>query len=152
MKKILWLVPLFLLSSPLCADHGMNQESLERIVKATADQAKGEKGVVEFEFKTVRMYLISDPNHNRMRIVAPVAKYETLTRVQIDALLESNYHKALDARYAVSKGVLYSAYIHTLAELHEGQVRSAVHQVANLALSFGNDYSSGKLKFEGQSE
>ena len=95
------------------------------------------------------MYLISDTQHNRMRIVAPITNYSDLTREQLDAVLESNYHKALDARYAVSKDVLFSAYIHPLSEMHERQVRDAVRQVANLALTFGTDYSSGDLSFDG---
>lgn len=149
MKKMLPLVFALLLPGMLHADHGMSQAELERVIKAMADSSRGERGVVEFDYQDVRMYVISDVQHDRMRIVAPVAEYQKLTREQIDAVLESNYHKALDARYAVSEGVLYSAYIHPLAELNERQIRSAVQQVANLALTFGADYSSGELSFGG---
>jgi hypothetical protein len=72
-----------------------------------------------------------------------------LTRQHLDAALESNFHKALDARYATSKGVLYSAYMHRLSELSELQLISAVEQVANLALTFGGEYSSGTLVYGG---
>ena len=147
MKRLLLLTSLLLLANVAFANHGMSQASLERIIKAMADSSRGEQGVVEFDFNNVRMYVISDVKHNRMRIVAPVAEYAKLTRAQLDAILVSNYHMALDARYAVSEGVLYSAYIHPLAELNEGQIRSAVRQVSNLALSFGTDYSSGELTF-----
>ncbi len=147
MKRPILFISLLVLASAALADHGMSQAALERIIKAMADSSRGERGVVEFDFNNVRMYVISDRQHNRMRIVAPVAEYAKLTREELDAILVSNYHKSLDARYAVSEGVLYSAYIHPLAELNEGQVRSAVRQVSNLALSFGTDYSSGELSF-----
>lgn len=150
MKRLLLLTSLLLLANAALADHGMSQASLERIIKAMADTSRGEQGAVEFDFNNVRMYVISDVKHNRMRIVAPVAEYAKLTREQRDAVLVSNYHKSLDARYAVSEGVLYSAYIHPLAELNEGQIRSAVRQVSNLALSFGTDYSSGELTFSNE--
>lgn len=149
MKRLLLLTSLICFAGQALAGHGMSQESLERIIKAMADSSRGEQGVVEFDFNNLRMYVISDVKHNRMRIVAPVAEYAKLTSTQRDAILVSNYHKSLDARYAVSEGVLYSAYIHPLAELNESQVRSAVRQVSNLALSFGSDYSSGELTFNG---
>ena len=120
---------------------------MEKIVKSMALNSKGEKGVVQFSYNKISMYLISDVKHDRMRVIAPIAEYKKLSREHLDAMLESNYHKSLDARYAVSDGVLYSAYIHPLSMLSEQQLRSAVQQVANLAKSFGNEYSSGSLTF-----
>ena len=149
MKRLLLLVSLSMLTSPAFASHGMSQAALETLVRAMADSSRGGQGVIEFDFNNVRMYLISDVEHNRMRIVAPVAEFASLTSAQLDAVLVSSYHGSLDARYAVSEGVLYSAYIHSLAELNEGQVRSAVRQVSSLALSFSTEYSSGALAFNG---
>ena len=59
----------------------------------------------------------------------------------------SNFHLALDARYAIAKGVLYAAYIHPLKELTEQQLQSAVIQVSTLRLTFGTTYTSGALTF-----
>jgi len=125
----------------------MNQAAMENIVKQMALESAGEKGVVEFNYHQVKMYLISDTKHNRMRIIAPITEYDKLERTQIDLMLESNFHSSLDARYAVSKGILYSAYIHPLSALSQDQLESAVKQVANLALTFGNGYTSGTLEF-----
>ena len=127
----------------------MNQKSMEHIAKGMAQNSKGENGFVEFSYSNVTLYLISDVEHDRMRIIAPIADYNKLTRQHLDAALESNFHKALDARYATSKGVLYSAYMHRLSELSESQLISAVEQVANLALTFGGEYSSGTLVYGG---
>jgi hypothetical protein len=52
--------------------------------------------------------------------------------------------------YAVSEGVLYSAYIHPLSELSESQLTSAIEQVANLAITFGYEYTSGTLEYGGK--
>ena len=141
------------LATATCAAHAdskMTQSSLEKIVKSIASVSKGKNGVVAFRYKNVNLYLISDVRYNRMRIVAPIVKYSTLNRKQLDAVLYSNFHQSLDARYAVSNGILYSAYIHPLSDLSASQVRSAVKQVTNLAVSFGGTYSSGVLKFGGQ--
>ena len=149
MKAI--IVILVMLTSSLCwGQNSMDQANMEKIVKTMASQSKGDKGVVEFEYNNVAMYLISDPNHDRMRIVAPIKEYRKITRKQLDAAMESNYHLALDARYAVSDGVLFSVYIHPLSELSNKQLRSAVEQVSILALSFGTEYTSGVLNFGGK--
>lgn len=85
-----------------------------------------------------------------MRIIAPIARYQDLTREQLDTALAANFHRALDARYALSNGIMYSVYIHPLSSLDEVQLRSAIFQVSNLALSFGRDYTSGVLDFGAQ--
>jgi hypothetical protein len=134
-----------------CGEGNMNQSRLENIVKEMAEQSKGEAGMVEFRYQGMNMYLISDVNHDRMRIITPVADYPALSRDQIDRSLEANFHTALDARYAVSNDVLYAAYIHPLSELSGAQIKSAVAQVFSLAATFGGDYSSGLLRYGGGS-
>ena len=53
------------------------------------------------------------------------------------------------ARYALSKGVLYAAYIHPLSKLDEEQIESAVNQEFALKVTFGGDYSGGVLNLDG---
>lgn len=147
MKKVILLFIFVLHSSVVVGDEIMNQHMMEEIVKKSAQDAKGKNGLVEFIFKDVRMYLISDTDHDRMRIISPVIEYKNVTKKQLDAIMVSNFHTALDARYGVREGVLYSAYVHPLSTLSEEQIKSALTQVANLALSFGSDYSSGLLMY-----
>jgi hypothetical protein len=61
--------------------------------------------------------------------------------------MESNFHKALDARYAESNDILYSAFIHPLSALSETELIKALDQVATLALTFGTSYTSGELTY-----
>lgn len=150
MKKLFLLLASLLFSTLTFAGSDTDQVFLEKTVKAMAIKSEGEKGVVEFSYNDINMHLISDVKHDRMRIITPVAEYGKLTLKHLKALLESNFHRSLDARYAVSKGVLYSAYIHPLSGLSESQIKSAVKQVANLAATFGGDYSSGELSYGGQ--
>ena len=150
MKNLLLVIPFMFFSGVSSGESNMSQESLEKIVKGMALSSIGKNGVVEFSYNNIKMYLISDIKHNRMRIISPVAEYKKLTRQHLDAVLESNFHKSLDARYALSDGVLYSAFIHPLSELSEFQIKSAIQQVANLAATFGKDYSSGSLTYSGK--
>ncbi len=147
MKKLVLVLLFALHSSVVLSDDTMNQDTMEKVVKDISENAEGEKGLVEFEFNDVKMYLISDVAHDRMRIISTITEYKDVTKEQLDAMMVSNFHTSLDARYGVSHGILYSAYIHPLSSLTEEQIKSAVTQVANLALSFGSEYSSGLLRY-----
>ena len=148
MNKITIIAYLLLFSGLAAADSMMNQVAMENIVKEMAQKSKGKQGFVEFSYRNVKMYLISDAKHNRMRIISPIVKYKDMLPHDIESVLESNFHKSLDARYAISKGVLYSAYIHPLSALRKYEITSAVNQVANLVLSFGKEYTSGTLTYK----
>lgn len=127
----------------------MTQEQLETIVKDFADNTRGGGGTIEFVYNKVPMAMLSNAEFDRMRIIAPIIRYGELSRPEIDAALAANFHRALDARYALSDGVLYSVYIHPLSSMNEVQLRSAIFQVSNLALTFGEQFSSGVLDFGG---
>jgi hypothetical protein len=64
-------------------------------------------------------------------------------------MLQANFDTALDARYSVAKGVLWSLYLHPLESLSDEQFLASLGQVVNLAASFGTSYSSGGLSFGG---
>jgi len=151
MRTLLFLF--FMLSATVVfAGDLMNQARMEALVKVNASKHRGEGGVVKFEYHGVRMAVISDATHDRMRIIAPIKKYAGTSQEQIDNMMVANFHSALDARYAVSQGILYSAFIHPLSTLDEGMLKSAMDQVANLAMSFGSEYTSGSLVFGGRSQ
>lgn len=108
----------------------------------------GKKGLVEFDYQGLVMMLISDVSHDRMRIIALIKNFSKGREKQKNAMLEANFHTALDARYAVREGVLYAAFIHPLSSLSEKQLTSALHQVLTLALTFSGTYTSGSLTFK----
>lgn len=130
----------------------MDQATLEKIIIEHSTSHSGKGGVVEFEFLDINLAVISDKSHDRMRIITPITRYSDMTTGQIDAVMLANFHSALDARYAVSDGLLYSVFIHPMSSLNEGAIVDAMNQVANLALSFGSAYSSGKLLYGESSE
>ncbi len=129
---------------------GMSQEALADLIRAIDPEATGPPGGLEFTHNRVKMACISDPTHGRMRIIAAVRAVSDLSGTQVAAVLEANFRSALDARYGTSQGIVYAAFIHPLAPLSPREVRSAVHQVANLVHTFGSTYSSGELIFNEQ--
>ena len=147
--KVLLIAGVFLLSTTVVSANVMTQDEMEKIVIAKVEVIKHKKGYVLFTYKKVKIALISDVKHNRMRLIAPITGYPTLTPAITKAIMESNFHLALDARYAVSHDVLYSAFIHPLSSLTKKELVSALNQVTTLTLTFGSSYSSGELKFKG---
>lgn len=134
---------------PPAEARAMTQARLEAVLRSLAPGAEGVPGALAFAVESVRIECISDVRHDRMRLVAAIAPISELTAEQVGRILEANFHTALDARYATSRGYLYAAFIHPLGPLTEAELRSAVSQVSNLARSFGTSYSSGALVFGG---
>lgn len=130
----------------------MNQEKLEKIIKDKAGTSEGANGQVLFTYDEIPMALLSDTNYDRMRIIAPIVKQEEVTQEQMYAVLDANFHSALDARYATSNGILYATFIHPLSPLTQDQVESALRQVAALVHNFGTSYSSGELIYGQEQE
>ncbi|MEM9448268.1 MAG: hypothetical protein AAGA75_07015 [Cyanobacteria bacterium P01_E01_bin.6] len=127
----------------------MTVERLDTILRENAESLEID---IEFENGQWRLtqgdrsiLVLVNEEFDRMRIVAPITSVENLTLVQQQNMLLANFHTALDARYAISNGLIVSAFIHPLSSLQERDLQSALSQVASLAATFGTTYSSGDL-------
>ncbi len=146
MKKLLFLLlilPFFSFSQD------MNNEKLQKIYTSVSDSIQGQTGGWQFYIKTVPMMSITDVNHNRMRIISPISDSKSVSDDLLKAALVANFHTALDVKYAVSDGVLWSVFIHPLKELSDDQVKDAVSQVYYANVNFGTTFASTSLTFPG---
>ena len=125
----------------------MNNQGLDDIIRRTCNITAGGLGHWKFEINDVGFMCMTDEHYNRMRIISPIIKVDDIGAQEMRECMEANFHTALDARYAVSDGVLWAAFIHPLRELTEAQVMDAISQVHSCAKSFGSTYSSGNLIF-----
>lgn len=129
------------------AQEPMNQQRLHEIIAANGSNVRVEGSMAVFQFGGVPLLCISDPNADRMRIIAPVKRVDEATPQEILAAMRANFHTALDVRYAISEGVIFAAFIHPLSPLSAEQVASAIRQVASARETFGDSYSGGTLLF-----
>lgn len=106
-------------------------------------------GAWQFRVSNRVVIIITDTENNRMRILSPVAQVETLPEGALQRLLQANFDTALDARYAIARGVVWATFIHPLAALHDRQFISAIGQTVNLVETFGTTFSSGAMSFGG---
>lgn len=136
-----------LLSGKAFAQEKMSLSDLKEIIGAVAEVEEVGENYMQFLFKNVRLVLIADESADRMRLITPIVKVDKMEAQDLYIVMESNYHQALDARYATSNGILYSVFIHPLSPLDETQLMSALRQVATLAITYGSHYTSGELNF-----
>ncbi|MDR4470137.1 MAG: YbjN domain-containing protein [Nitrospira sp.] len=125
----------------------MTIQMLQGLLKDVVQDLKGESGQWRFTYGEVDMAILTSVAHDRMRIIAPVGPEADVTDQQRQRMLAANFHSALDARYAMSNGMIYAAYLHPLSPLQRDEVFSALHQVAQLVKTFGTTYSSSGLSF-----
>ena len=130
----------------------MNNDKLNSIFHSLSDNVQGQNGHWKFIINELIFICLTDQLHNRMRIIAPIVKLVEVTDEQLSKCMEANFHSTLDARYAISDEVLWSAFIHPLQELTDEQVNSAIRQVYSSVRSFGTSYSSGTLSFRTRDE
>ncbi len=132
----------------LQASHMTNQR-LDDLIRQSSNSVTGAPGYWQFKISGRDVLAITDTNHNRMRIMSPVATQDQLDRDELIRLLEANFASALDAKYALREQTLWSVFTHPLAELRDEQFLNCPAQVANLADNFGQSYASSNLTFGG---
>jgi hypothetical protein len=125
----------------------MDIARLEELLQGLAIELQGGDGVWEFVHGGVQMACVTDRQWDRMRVIAPICDADDIDEAIKTTMLEANFHTALDGRYAISDGVVFACFIHPLSSLSEADFEAAVTQVASLAATFGEEYSSGTLVF-----
>ncbi|MFQ5670498.1 MAG: hypothetical protein ACE5HD_08280 [Acidobacteriota bacterium] len=112
----------------------------------------GGDGRWAFEYEGVQMLMISDEPHDRMRIIAPVVEAGDLPEKTLRVLMEANFDRALDAKYAIYRDTVWSTYVHPLGALTRGEFGSALRQVATLRKTYGGSFTSTDLVFGNSGE
>jgi len=127
----------------------MTLDHMDEIVRRLDENAVREGGMWNFKVADVPVMIVTDEKNDRMRVMVAIRKAGELDSAELMRLLQADFDSALDARYAVAHEILWSAYIHPLAALHDRQFISAIGQTVNLALTYGTSYTSGALVFGG---
>ena len=135
------------IEEPTTPGLGMTVAVMDRLLRSATPTIEREGNAWALEYIGTPVLVVADPTANRMRIVSPVIAADAVTEDQWVAIHLANFHTALDARYAVSGGVLYSLFLHPLGSLTEADLRSALSQVVVLSRTFGATYNSTDMTF-----
>jgi len=128
---------------------GMTNNRIDELVRKIDKNTKGKPGFWQFTVENMMVTIVTDEKADRMRIIIPVIEAKELDEKMMRRLLQANFDSALDARYSIARGVLWSAYIHPLSTLDDQTLLSAIGQVVNLTATYGSSFSSGALMFNG---
>ena len=129
--------------------HVMNNLRLDKLIKQQAEVLKSQPGYWELKFENRYVIIVTDETHNRMRIISAIIEEKKIKKNELSLLLSANFDKALDAKYAIYNGYLWSVFTHPLGELEDEQFIDALKQVKTLADNYGGSYTSSDLIFGG---
>ncbi|WP_126454862.1 type III secretion system chaperone [Sulfuriflexus mobilis] len=153
------LIRMFLTSLFLClslaiqaeeaTQSGMDNQRLDELIHRIDKSAQGKPGYWVFVVEGREVSVITDARADRMRIIIPITPTKDIDRDLLYRLMQANFDSALDARYSIANDILWAAFIHPLSALGDKEFLSGLGQTVNLALSYGDSYSSGALVFGG---
>ncbi|ABD53634.1 hypothetical protein [Jannaschia sp. CCS1] len=127
----------------------MTLPRLAAILSAIDENATVEPRGITLTVASIPVTVVVDPRANRMRVLVPISSSDALSEEDLMRLMQANFDTALDARYAVAHGRLWSTFIHPLAELQPDQLISGLAQTVTLAQTYGDTYTSGAIMFGG---
>ena len=130
----------------------MTPQKLQELITQVSDTLIVNGSSIRFLYHEMPLICVYDENANRMRIIAPITDTAEVEEEQLLNMLVANFHSALDVKYALSDEIIWSVFIHPLAELSDHQVLDAIDQVYAAVTSFGTTYSSTNLVFPGNTK
>jgi len=122
---------------------------LREAVKRIDPDAEMVDNGATFRVGDASVMLVYDVVADRMRLLSPVEATDAVDADRLMRLMQANFDSALDARYAVAKGVLWSVFLHPLSSLTSDEFGSGLGQTVNLVVNYGSSYSSGAFIFGG---
>ena len=123
--------------------------ALLAIVTAIDEEARLTGNGATFTIDDTMVTLVFDVNADRMRLFSQIRPSDGLSGPQLRRLMQANFDTALDARYAVAQGQLWSTFMHRLTPLTQEDFVSALAQTVTLVKTFGTTFSSGAMSFGG---
>ena len=125
----------------------MTTAAMGKLLDSYLTGLEGQPGFWRGSRSEVPVFVFSDDDHDRMRIMAPVGVVEELDKDLLHILLQANYDRALDARYAMRGNELWSVVVHPLATLATDDLPSMFDQVVALVKNTGGTFASTDLVF-----
>ncbi|MCH8894633.1 MAG: hypothetical protein IH927_00050 [Proteobacteria bacterium] len=127
----------------------MTLDRIDELVRRIDADAIRNGNSWQINYRDMPIYVIGDDNADRIRIMSPVSNAAILSEGQLVRLMQANFESALDARYAIAQGAVWSAFIHPLSVLGEREFFSGMGQTMSLVVTYGTTFSSGALAFTG---
>jgi hypothetical protein len=125
----------------------MTHGTLGRLLANLMTDMEGSNGFWHGMRHEVPVYVVSDEEHDRMRIMSPIGTLRHPDPDFLSLLLQANFDRALDAKYALRKKELWAVFMHPLSTLVPDDLGTFLDQVARLVKNTGTTYASSELIF-----
>src|SRR5437870_1171271 len=110
----------------------MTTAAISKLLESYLTDVEGQPGFWRGVRNEVQLFVLSDESHDRMRIMAPIGELQELEPQVLQLLLQANYDRALDAKYAMRGKEVWSVSVHPLATLAPDDFASFLDQVVSL--------------------
>lgn len=121
---------------------------LEIIVSLDED-AEIEGNRAAFTVADTPVLLVFDVRADRMRLMSQITSADDLNAAELNRLMQANFDSALDARYAIAQGMVWSTFLHPLSSLTGPDFVSGLAQTVTCVKTYGTTFSSGTTVFGG---
>ncbi len=129
----------------------MTTQALGKLLDSYLQDFEGQPGFWRGSRAEVPVFVFSDDDHDRLRLMAPIGIVEELDADLLHVLLQANYDRALDARYAMNGKELWSVVVHPLATLATDDLPNLFDQLVTLVKNTGSTFASTELVFQAPS-
>ena len=125
----------------------MTTSAISKLIESYLTELEGRPGFWRGLREQVPVYVFCDDKNDRMRLMAPVGELRELDPSVLQVLLQANYDRALDAKYALRGLEVWAVSVHPLATLAPDDFGSFIEQVVKLVKNTGTTYASSDLVF-----
>jgi hypothetical protein len=126
----------------------MTGAAISKLLESYLTDLEGRPGFWRGVREEVPIYVFSDEQNDRMRLMSPIGELKELDSEILHVLLNANYDRALDAKYALRGLEVWAVCVHPLATLAPDDFASFIHQIVKLVKNTGTTYASSDLVFQ----
>jgi hypothetical protein len=126
----------------------MTSAAISKLLDSYLTDLEGRPGFWRGVREEVPIYVFSDEQNDRMRLMSPIGELREMDSEILHVLLNANYDRALDAKYALRGLEVWAVCVHPLATLAPDDFASFIEQVVKLVKNTGTSYASSDLVFQ----
>lgn len=114
----------------------MTVKKMAEILREENIDLQGKDGQWQFFYEGMQMFLLTDSDSNRMRIMTPLAKLDLLRQTPefseielLQKMMRANYLATGDVRLCTNRHIIWAAFLHPLDSLTERDLVGALGQL-----------------------
>jgi hypothetical protein len=124
----------------------MTVKKIQEILSEVDIDLRGKDGQWQFFYEGMQMFLLTDSDNNRVRIMTPLAKLDQLRQTSdfseielLQKMMRANYLATGDVRLCMNRHILWAAFLHPLDTLTERDLVAVLGQLTQTVKKTRNE-------------